>query len=102
MRRRVPCALLVALLAALAAAGASAHGGKSHQLLGTVKAVHVVVTTADGHERTVRLTPGTKYEKGGKPVPPAGLAAGTRVSISLTEDDRTALKVKIGQAPAAR
>ena len=39
--------LMVLLVAAFAAGSAFAHGGKSHQLLGTVKELHV--------ERKVRL-----------------------------------------------
>lgn len=97
--------LLIATLAAGAASTASpafAHGGKSHQLLGTVKSLHenhLVVTATDGHEATVTLTETTRYEKDKKPATRAALVAGVRVSIQLTEDDKTAVKVKIGAAP---
>lgn len=94
----------VFLLAATFAAGAAfAHGGKSHQLLGTVKELHenhLVVTATDGHVVTVKLTKSTQYEKDRKPAMRAALAAGTRVSIQLTEDDKTAVKIKIGAAAA--
>lgn len=92
------------LLATLAAGAVFAHGGKSHQLLGTVKSLHenhLVVTATDGHEATVTLTENTQYEKDRKPATRAALVAGARVSIQLTEDDKTAVKVKIGTAPAA-
>ena len=98
--------LLIATLAAGAASTAGtafAHGGKSHQLLGTVKTLHenhLVVTATDGHEATVTLTDATLYEKDKKPATRAALVAGVRVSIQLTEDDKTAVKVKIGAAPA--
>lgn len=95
--------LLIATLAAGAAGTAFAHGGKSHQLLGTVKTLHenhLVVTATDGHEATVTLTDATLYEKDKKPATRAALVAGVRVSIQLTEDDKTAVKVKIGAAPA--
>jgi hypothetical protein len=101
MRTKAHTVLLLAVVALLAAAaGAFAHGGKSHRLLGTVKAIHVTVTTADGKEQVVKLAPATKYEKAGKPARLADLGVGTRVSIHLTEDDTTAVKVKIGEAQA--
>lgn len=81
---------------------AFAHGGKSHKLLGTVKELHenhLVVTATDGHVATVALTKATQYEKDMKPATRAALAPGSRVSIQLTEDDKTAVKVRIGAAP---
>jgi YHS domain-containing protein len=94
----------ILLVATFAAGAAFAHGGKSHQLLGTVKELHddhLVVTATDGHQATVALARTTKYEKDLKPVTRAALAPGARVSIQLTEDNKTAVKVKIGAAPAA-
>jgi len=91
------------LLILLSATGiAFAHGGKTHHLLGTVKAVGengLVVTATDGHEVTVALTAETRYERDGKPATRKDLAAGMRVSLNLTEDDRTATLVKIAPAP---
>jgi hypothetical protein len=90
------------LLITLFAAGAAlAHGGKSHQLLGTVKELHenhLVVTSTDGHVVTVTLTEATRYEKDKKPAQRSDPKAGVRVSIKLTEDDKTAVTVKIGKA----
>lgn len=101
MRRRIQTALLLAVVAILAAAaGAFAHGGKSHLVLGTVKAIHLVVVTPDGKEKMVELTPQTLYEKAGKRVGGASVKPGERVSIQLTEDDKRAVKVKIGEAQA--
>jgi hypothetical protein len=91
------------LITAFAAGAAFAHGGKSHLLLGTVKLLHenhLVVTATDGHEVTVTLTPATQFEKAKKPAKRSDLKPGTRVSIKLTEDDKRAVKVKIGTAPA--
>ena len=91
------------LIATFAAGAAFAHGGKSHKLLGTVKSLqedHLTVTATDGHEAHVMLTAATQYEKDGKAARRADLAKGVRVSIQLTEDDKTAVKVKIGAAPA--
>jgi YHS domain-containing protein len=92
------------LIAAFAAGAAFAHGGKSHLLLGTVKDLHenhLVVKATDGHESTVALTKSTQYEKDKKPATRAALAVGARVSIQLSEDNKSAVKVKIGAAPAA-
>ena len=89
------------LIATFAAGAAFAHGGKSHQLLGTVKELHenhLVVTATDGHVTAVTLTKATLYEKDKKPATRAALAVGSRVSIQLTEDNKTAVKVKIGAA----
>jgi hypothetical protein len=97
--------LIFLLVAAFAAGSAFAHGGKSHQLLGTVKELHdghLVVTATDGHETMVALTPDTQYEKDKKPAKRSDLAAGVRVSIQLTEDNKSAVKVKIGTAAAAK
>lgn len=97
--------LVFLLLAVLVTGTAFAHGGKSHKLLGTVKRLHenhLVVTTPDGHEKTVQLTKTTRYEKDKKAVTRTALVAGARVSIKLTEDDKTAVKVTIGTAVAAK
>ena len=101
--RRIFVLLLIAKFAATFGGTAFAHGGKSHQLLGTVKELHenhLVVTATDGHQATVALAKATKYEKDMKPATRAALVVGSRVSIQLTEDNKTAVKVKIGAAPA--
>ena len=96
--------ILALLLMTLFAAGAAfAHGGKSHLLLGTVKLLHenhLVVTATDGHEVTVALTATTQYEKDKKTAKRSDLKPGARVSIRLTEDDKAAVKIKIGSAAA--
>ncbi|MES1241083.1 MAG: YHS domain-containing protein [Acidobacteriota bacterium] len=87
------------LIATFVAGAALAHGGKSHLLLGTVKELHqdhLVVKATDGHETTVMLTKSTVYEKDKKPATRAALVAGARVSLQLTEDNKSAVKVKIG------
>ena len=92
--------LVVTLLLFVAfAATALAHGGKTHRLMGTVKALHedhLTITTTDGKEAAAHLTPETKYEKAGQPADRSALVEGARVSIQLDEDDKTALKIKIG------
>ena len=97
--------LAMLAVAALFATGAFAHGGKSHKLMGTIDAVQkgsIVITTTAGEQTTVRLTADTRYEKEGKAVDHAELEPGARVSIDLTEDDATAVKVKIGSGGASR
>lgn len=100
--RRIFVLLLIGTFAATFAGTAFAHGGKSHQLLGTIKELHenrLVVTATDGHQATVALAKATRYEKDLKPVTRAALVVGARVSIQLTEDNKTAVKIKIGAAP---
>ena len=95
---------LFLLIATFCAGAALAHGGKSHRLLGTVKSLqenHLTVTAQDGHEAHVMLTAATTYEQEGKPATRAALKPGVRVAIQLTEDDRSAVKIRIGAAPAA-
>ena len=95
-------ALLLVLAAGAFGGAALGHGGKTHRLMGTVKALHenhLTVTTTDGREATVDLAADTRYERDGKPVDRSALAAGVRVSVHLDEEDKTAVEVKIG-APA--
>jgi hypothetical protein len=96
MRKHVAWTLLSLLLVA---ATAFAHGANSHRLMGTVKGVQddqLTVTTTGGEDKVVLLVADTKYEKDQKPVDRAALATGARVSIDLREDDKTAVKIKIG------
>ena len=102
-RTRVLLALLLAC--ALPIAAAHAHGGKSHRLMGTVVSAsqdRLVIRDANGADASVRLTPETRFEREGKAVDRSALAAGTRVSVHLTEDDTTAVLVKVGTAPGSR
>ena len=95
--------MIFLLAAAFLAGSAFAHGGKSHKLLGTVKMLHenhLVVQTPDGRETTVTLTGKTQYEKDKKAATRSALTAGVRVSIDLTEDNKSAVKVKVGAAAA--
>ena len=88
------------LLLFVAVAGAAlAHGANSHRLMGTVKGLHddqLTVTTTEGKEALVRLTADTTYEKEEKPTDRSALVEGARVSIQLDEDNKTAIKIKIG------
>jgi hypothetical protein len=104
--RRAPWIALALLLPLLfLAAEVRAHGGKSHRLMGTVVSLaeeRLAIATTDGEEAAVRLTPATRFERDGKAVERSAVTAGTRVSITLTEDDTTAVVVKVGAAPKAR
>ena len=88
-------------MAALFTNGAFAHGGKSHNLMGTVENVdgnQLTITTTEDKEASVNLNADTKFEKDGKAADRSALVHGARVSIQLDEDDKTAVKVKIGGA----
>ncbi|HEX6902089.1 MAG TPA: hypothetical protein VF789_20395 [Thermoanaerobaculia bacterium] len=102
MRNKI---MIFILAAALTTGVAFAHGGKSHKLLGTVKMLHenhLVLTTPDGKEKMVELTAATQYEKDKKAATRSALTPGVRVSVDLTEDDKKAVKVKIGAAAPAK
>lgn len=91
------------VLASFVAAAAVAHGGHSHHVLGTVKAInedHLLVTTKDGKEVEVHLTAKTKYEKASKAATKQDLTAGSRVSVELGSDGKIATSVKIGRPKA--
>jgi len=91
--------LTLLLVTAAFATTALAHGGRSHQLLGTVKSLHendLTITTTAGREASVNLTADTKYEKDKKASDRSALVEGARVSIQLDEDDKTAIKIKVG------
>lgn len=96
--------VLILILAAFASGAAFAHGGKSHRLLGTVKSLQenlLTVTDQGGQEARVTLTDATQYEKEGKPAKRADLAPGVRVFVQIGDDDKSAVKVRIANTPAA-
>ena len=93
--------LALLAMAALFTTGAFAHGGRSHNLMGTVEHVEenqLTITTTENKEATVNLNADTKLEKDGKAADRSALVHGARVSIQLDEDDKTAVKIKIGAA----
>jgi hypothetical protein len=102
MRKSIAFGILI-VLALASVRPLVAHGGKSHRLMGTVKELHqdrLTVTTQDGHESSVVLNADTTYEKAGKPAKRSDLVAGVRVVVELDEDDRTAIRIRRGEAPA--
>lgn len=88
--------LIIISLVLLVAASAFAHGGHKHQYLGFVKSVQandLVVTTTDKHEMTFTLTQSTAFSGGTR----ADLTAGTRVSVYVENDGKTAKTIKLAK-----
>jgi hypothetical protein len=82
----------------LASTSLFAHNGHVHNVLGTVKTIQptqLVVQKTDGTDLTVVLNGATKYEMGGNPASSADLVSGSRVSVHLADDSKTAVMVKI-------
>ncbi len=95
MRRFLSIALVLLFISTFA----FAHGGKSHNVMGTVTMVgadSIVVKATDGHVMTIHVTPDTKFSKAGKGAGLKNITAGTRVVIHTTEDGKNAVTVKIG------
>ncbi|HYS52201.1 MAG TPA: hypothetical protein VER58_00385 [Thermoanaerobaculia bacterium] len=95
MRRFLSIAVVLLFISTFA----FAHGGKSHNLMGTVTMVgvdHIMVKATDGHEMTMYVTSDTKFSKAGKASSFKDITAGTRVVIHTTEDGKNAVTVKIG------
>ena len=91
--------IIISSLALLVATSALAHGGHKHQFLGTVKSLQedrLVITTVDKTEATFVLTSRTAISASGRPASRAELKEGTRVSVYVENDGRTAATIKIG------
>lgn len=91
-----------AILFSLATTTLFGHAGEVHTYLGTVKSLdgdQAVITTKDGKEVPVTLTNETKYWRGTAPANRSDLAVGTRVSVEIGMDGKSATNVKIGTAP---
>lgn len=76
-----------------------AHAGEVHTYLGTIKTLsgnEMVITDRDGEDRSITLVKETKYWKGTTPATRADLAVGSRISVEIGVDGRTATTVKIG------
>ena len=101
MNRKAKTLILLIAAITLSAAAAFAHQGVEHTVLGTIKelsAEHMVITRKDAKEVRILLTRDTKYTKGKAAAKHSDLAVGTRVSIEVEEDAKTAVSVKIGTA----
>jgi hypothetical protein len=98
LMRKIAILLTIAIVAATAA---YAHGGHSHQLLGTVKQLsenQLTLTDTQKMDLIIELTAETKLEKAGKPATRDDLKVGARVSVHLSEDGKVAEQIKIGGA----
>ena len=108
MIRRMLSILAVMSLAVAGSAGAhEGHKhGKTHKMMGTVKAVHadmnhVEITTTKGASGFY-VDANTKYLRGNSKVTLADLKPGTRVVVDATAEGEkmTAVQVKVSGAPA--
>ena len=91
-----------AILFSLVTATVLGHAGEVHTYLGTVRSLdgdQAVITTKDGKEVPVTLTDETKYWRGTAPAHRSDLAVGTRVSVEIGMDGKSATNVKIGTSP---
>lgn len=96
--KRIAPLFLVLVLASLSI---YAHGTDSHSILGTVKSLEddvLVVTTSEGKDLTVELTPDTRYTRGTEEVSREALTTGTRVSVKLSHDNRKAVSIRVAAA----
>jgi uncharacterized protein DUF5666 len=92
---------LTALLLLLIAATAFAHAGHVHKYLGTITAIHddqVVIHTTDGKDVTFVVTTATAFKRGDADAKRADMTKGTRVSVELALDGKSATLVKLGNA----
>lgn len=82
-----------------------AHGAGHKKLLGTVKSLekdHLVVVTKDKKEVTVHLTRKTKLTRGASSAKRADLKPGTRVSIEMESDGKTAVAITLSPLAAEK
>jgi len=91
--------LIVVSLLLFVATAAFAHAGHHHKYLGTVTAVHgdeVSLHTTDGHDVTFTVTSATSFKRGDADASRNDVTVGTRVSVEMTLDGKTASVVKVG------
>ena len=85
----------MAALLLLTSASAFAHAGHHHKYLGTVTSIHgdeVGIHTTDDKDVTFLVTKDTVFERGKR----AEVTTGTRVSVEMALDGKTAAVVKVG------
>lgn len=83
-----------------------AHAGEEHTVLGTVTNINAdgsfVIKMTNGKDRTMLVSKTTTYtHTDGHKGQRAELAAGTRVSVKIAKDGKTALNVKFAAAKKA-
>ena len=100
MNRKV---IAVSFVGLLVAGVMFAHGGKDGRILGTVKTLHenhLMITSTDGHEVMIVLAEETRFvTSGDEEASRDDLTEGTRVVVTVKEDGKTAISVKIGSRP---
>ena len=94
-------------LAVLAPVAAWAHGGHTHNALGTVASIqgnHVAVKTTDGKTVTVMLDAKTTVTRGRTKLDATALKVGERVSVDYMQekDMLMATAIKLSTAAAAK
>lgn len=99
MKRIAILSLLVLFTATLA----FAHAGEEHTVLGTIAKVNAdgsfVLKMTNGKERTVLVAKTTTYSHAdGHAGKSSELVVGTRVSVKISKDGKTAKTVKISVA----
>lgn len=97
--------LLALSLVVLPAAGALAHGGKTHVMgtITTVDAEHLVIKNPEGQSVSIHITKETAVHKGDAPAAAGDLKAGDRVVIDVVgkDTDLTATQIRFGTGSAA-
>ena len=91
--------LIAVVVLLLAATTAFAHAGHHHKYLGTVTALHgddVSLHTTDGHDVTFTITSATSFKRGDADASRNDVTVGTRLSVEMALDGRTASVVKVG------
>ena len=86
---------LFAAILFLVAISAFAHAGHHHHYLGTVTSLHddqISMQTTDGKDVTFAVSKDTVFERGKR----ADIVTGTRLSVEMALDGKTAAVVKIG------
>jgi len=110
MTRRKSVALIASVLLGFGGVAIAHEGhshGKTHKMMGTVKAVHadmnhVEITTKAGKTDGFYVNEQTKYLKGSTPIALSDLIPGTRVIVDAKADGQRMLAtvVKVGGSPA--
>jgi len=96
--------ILLGLLMSLCSTPAFAHEGKTH-VMGTVSALdaeHVIIKSREGKTVSVRLTPGTKYQKGESRAAASDLTVGDRAVIDVSGTKASLTATEIRFAPPHR
>jgi len=91
--------LIAVVVLLLAATTAFAHAGHHHKYLGTITAIHgdeVSLHTTDAHDVTFTIASTTSFMRGDAAASRSDVTVGTRVSVEMALDGKTAMVVKVG------